>query len=203
MDWDESPRITQTRWHHFRCARALAEQVKPVDGEIRSLQFGKPSFPASLRLLLGERTHEVHEVPPHFFLCSIAFTRHFSLAVADDPEELSVRHFFEGGSVTPVAQLKFHVRGEIAFAVAGFSMTHRAVVAKELAHFRQPFRRRRDWILLRGVFGRHLGFRGTRLFLRCIRLRGRQPKTYEQNRTHNGECPAHSFLLTVWAGRRR
>src|SRR6476660_6946930 len=90
----------------------------------------------SLGLLLGERTHQAHEIPAHFFLRSIAFPRHFSLAVADDPEQFAVGHLLDGSSVPPVAQLEFHVGGKIALAVARFSMTHGAVVAKELAHFR-------------------------------------------------------------------
>src|SRR6266850_1479635 len=180
---------------------APAEQWKAVEGALRSSQLGKPAFPG-FSTALSWQTNAPGLRNSSVLFPSFAFAWHFSFAVANDPEKFTVRHFFEGSSVTPVAEFELHVRGEVAFAVAGLAMTHCAVVAKEFAHLRQAFRRRRDGVLLRRVFARDLGFRGTRLFLRCIRLRGRRPKTGEQNRTHNGETPAHAFLLTVRAGRR-
>src|SRR5260370_7130922 len=93
------------------------------------------------RALLGERAHQVHEVPADFFRRSIAFARHLPLALANNPKELAVGHLLDGSSVAPVAEFKLHVRSEVTLTVATFAVTHSAIVAKYLAPFPQSFRR--------------------------------------------------------------
>src|SRR5437016_6132211 len=151
--------------------------------------------------LFGERAHQVHEVPAYFFRGSVAFAGHLPLTVAHNPKKFAIGHLLDGRSVAPVAEFKLHVRGEVTLTVATFAVTHRAIVAKKLAYFRQSLRRRRDRILFGDVFRRHFWLCGCRLFLRGIRLRVGNPETREQNRTQDEERPMHSSLLTGGAGR--
>src|SRR6267143_2370187 len=85
---------------------------------------------------LGERAHQVHEVPAYFFRRSVAFARHLAFPLADNPEELTVGDLLNRRSVAPVAEVQLHIRGEVAFTVATFAVTHGAIVPKEFAHFR-------------------------------------------------------------------
>src|SRR4029077_10959975 len=129
------------------------------------------------------------------------FARHLPLAVADDPKEFAVGHLLNRRSVAPVAEIKLHVRGKVAFTVSTLAVTHGAIVAIKFARFRHSFRRCRDGILFGSVFRRHFWLGGSRLFLRGIRPSVCNPDTREQNCSVNEQRPAHRFLLTGWAGR--
>jgi len=104
----------------FPIRPGCAEQVKAVEGEIRSFQFGKPRFsgfstaPSWRTSAPGSRSSSA------LFLRSIAFARHFSFAVAND-QKSSHPSLFRGKKRHANRELEFHVRGEIAFAVARFS----------------------------------------------------------------------------------
>src|SRR6266478_9270017 len=80
--------------------------------------------------LLGERAHQVHEVPACLIRRSIAFARHLPLTGADHPKKLAVGHFLNRGRVAPVAEFQLHVRSKITLTVATLAVTHGAIVAK-------------------------------------------------------------------------
>src|SRR5260370_1537483 len=117
------------------------------------------------RALLGERAHQVHEVPADFFRRSIAFARHLALTLANNPKELAVGHLLDGSSVAPVAEFKLHVRSELTPTIATFAVTHTAIVATKFAPFRHSFRRCRNGIFLGAVFRRYFFFSASRPFL--------------------------------------
>src|SRR6266513_3144551 len=137
----------------------------------------------------------MYEFPAHLSRGPVSFpSHHFPPAVADDPEELAVRHLFNRRGITPVMKLQFHILGKVAFTASILAVAHGTVIRVLLACFRQSFWRGRNGVFLCGILGRHLGFRGARFFLSEIWL-GAENST-EQHCTRNEDRPTHSILPT-------
>src|SRR5260370_23234991 len=106
-------------------------------------------------IFLGERAHEVNKIPAYSFLRPIAFSRHFSFAITNDPKEFPIGHFFQRSGIAPIADLQLHVRNEVTLTISGVSVTHRAIVAIQLAYFCQTFRRGLDRAVPAALCRRH------------------------------------------------
>jgi len=102
----------------FRYARAVAEQVKAVEGEIRS-----SNRQASVSAFYGASWRDERTRFTKFqrTLPSSIASPAFSLPLLMT-QKARIRHFFEGRSVTPIASSS-SCPGEIAFARRPLSMT--------------------------------------------------------------------------------
>src|SRR5208282_412922 len=95
--------------------------------------------------------------------------------------------FRDGAGIVPIVQFQTHRSGQITFAVAVFTVAHRAVIAIELLGFREAFGCRFHGILLRcvirgdGWWGRFGCLRGVFL-LRESDAQAKKQSSTEQNR---------------------